>query len=139
MSRADNRALLMSYMTEVWERGDPEAVALFADEDFRRHQSPTAGPLDRASQIERLKGFRQAFPDMTIEVEDVVVTDDRIAFRSTLRGTHLGPFMGIPATGRQVEVGLLDLIRIENGRFAEQWGGPDVYDLLTQLGATVTV
>ena len=64
---------------------------------------------------------------------------DRIAFRSTMRGTHRGEFLGIPPTGIQVTVGLLDVIRIENGKFVEQWGGPDLLDLVQQLGAEISV
>ncbi len=90
-------------------------------------------PLDRGAQRDRLEGFRTAFPDVTIELEDVVAEDDRVAFRSTMRGTHLGEFLGIGPTGRTVEVGLVDIIRIQDGRFAEQWGGPDLFDLVGQL------
>lgn len=133
----ENRALLERYIAEVWDSGNPRAVEEFASEAFRRHAAPGSPPLDRASQIERLEGFRTAFPDITIVVEDVVSEGDLIAFRSTMRGTHRGTFMGIPPTGREVVVGLVDMIRVEDGRFAEQWGGPDMLSLLQQLGATV--
>lgn len=133
----ENTDLLERYIREVWGEGKPDAVDRFASEAFRRHGSPGSAPLDRAAQIERLKAFREAFPDITIEVEDVVSAGDRIAFRSVMRGTHRGEFVGIPPTGRQVTVGLVDIIRVENGRFAEQWGGPDMLDLVRQLGATV--
>ncbi|MDP8929056.1 MAG: ester cyclase [Actinomycetota bacterium] len=51
-------------------------------------------------------------------------------------GTHEGDFLGVAATGRRVEVNLVDLWRIADGRIVEQWGGPDTFDLLRQLGAT---
>ena len=130
----ENRTLLDRYIAEVWGAGDPEAVVRFAAETFKRHTSPGSAPLDRAAQIERLKGIRAAFPDITIEVEDVVTEGDMLVFRSTMRGTHEGEFLGLPPTGRQVVVGLLDLVRIEDGRFAEQWGGPDMLDLVRQIG-----
>ena len=137
MSEIDSRELLERYFVEVWERGNPDAVEEFAAETFQRHTSPGVEPLDRSAQIERLKRFRTAFPDITIEVEDVVVSDDLIAFRSTMRGTHRDEFLGIPPTGKQVTVGLVDMVRVAGGRFVEQWGGPDMLDLLRQLGATV--
>lgn len=132
-----NVQLLNDYVQAVWDEGNPDAVERFASEGFRRHGSPLAEPLDRAQQVERLRGFRSAFPDVQIEVEDVVTDDEHIAFRSTMTGTHLGEFMGIPPTGRHVTVRLVDIIRVEDGKFAEQWGGPDMLDLLRQLGATV--
>jgi steroid delta-isomerase-like uncharacterized protein len=130
-----NRGLLARYMREVWEKGNPEAVEEFAAETFVRHTSPGAESLDRDGQIARLKSLRAAFPDITIEVEDVVDDGDLLAFRSTMRGTHRGEFMGMPPTGREVTVGLVDMVRILDGRFVEQWGGPDMLDLLRQLGA----
>lgn len=137
MARTDNESLLDNYMREVWDKGNPEAVAHFASEDFRRHGRPGTEPLDRSGQIERLKGFRTAFPDITIEVNAAITGDDYIAFRSTMRGSHRGELMGIPPTGRQVTVQLVDMIRVEGGQFVEQWGGPDMLDLLRQLGATI--
>lgn len=135
MSTDRARELLDRYITEVWDAGDPRAVERFASESFRRHTSPGAKPLDRDQQIERLEGFRAAFPDISIEIDDVIADRDLVAFRSTMRGTHEGEFLGIAPTGRQVAVGLVDMVRIEDGRFVEQWGGPDMLDLLEQLGA----
>lgn len=77
--------------------------------------------------------FRAAFPDIALTVDDVLIDGDRIAFRSTLRGTHLGPFRGFEPTGRPVTVSLVDIVRVENDQFVEQWGGPDLLDLLRQI------
>jgi steroid delta-isomerase-like uncharacterized protein len=128
-----NNDLVHSYMDEVWHKGNPDAVEEFLDDNYVRHVSPTSPPIGRQDQIDRLKGFRSAFPDIKITVEDVVASGDRVAFRSTMRGTHQGEFLGVAAAGTQVEVHLLDLWRISEGRVIEQWGGPDIFDLLRQL------
>ncbi|MFO7548091.1 MAG: ester cyclase [Acidimicrobiia bacterium] len=133
----DNRRLLEAYIGEVWEQGDPTAVARFAHPSYRRHLSAVSPPLDLEQQIQRLVGLRAAFPDVSITLEDAVAEGDRVAFRCVLRGTHRGEFLGVAPTGRQVTVGLLDVVRIEDGLIAEQWGGPDLYDLVRQLGASV--
>lgn len=137
MTGTDNERLLERYIREVWDKGNPDAVELFAAEGFLRHGRPGTEPLDRTGQIERLKSFRTAFPDISVEVDDAITSDDYIAFRSTMRGTHRGKLMGIAPTGRQVTVQLVDMIRVEAGKFVEQWGGPDMLDLLRQLGATI--
>jgi predicted ester cyclase len=138
MSVADNKLLLDEYIAEVWDASDIGAIRSFLSPSFRRYVSPLLPPLGIEDQIERITGFREAFPDVRLTVQEVTAEDDRVAFRSTVRGTHLGKFAGIPPTGNQVVVGLLDVVRIEDGRFVEQWGGPDLFDLLRQLGATVT-
>lgn len=133
MSTQANEQLLARYVREVWDKGDLDALERFLSPHFKRHVSPTLPPLDRDGQIERLRGFRSAFPDMTLTVEDVVAGDDRVAFRSTISGTHRGSFAGRDATEKQITVGLVDIVRIEDGLFAEQWGGPDMSDLFRQL------
>lgn len=133
MSAEANEQLLAGYVREVWDEGNLDALERFLSPDFKRHVSPTLPPLDRNGQIERLRGFRSAFPDITLTVEDVVAGDDRVAFRSTIRGTHSGPLAGMAPTEKQITVTLVDIVRIEDGLFAEQWGGPDMSDLFRQL------
>lgn len=135
MPAEKNKALLRRYIEVVWDQQNPAAVDQFLAANYQRYLSPTSTPLTRTGQKHLLTGFRAAFPDIQITVEEVVAEGDRIAFRSTMRGTHQGEFRGIAPTGKRVTVGLLDLIRIENGQFVEQWGGPDLLDLLQQLGA----
>ncbi len=135
MSLEQNKALLLRYIEAVWHKENPAAVEDFLAPNYRRHRSPVKAPLTREQQKELLVGFRAAFPDVTIEIEDIVAEGDRIAFRSTMRGTHQGEFLDITPTGRKVIFSLLDVVRVEDGRFVEQWGGPDIYDLLQQLGA----
>lgn len=133
MSAEANEQLLARYVREVWDEGDLDALERFLSPDFKRHVSPTLPPLDRDGQIERLRGFRSAFPDITLTVEDLVAGDDRVAFRSTIRGTHRGPLAGMAPTEKQITVALVDIVRIESELFVEQWGGPDMSDLFRQL------
>ena len=137
MANDPNKALLRRYIEAVWDNENPEALDEFLAPTYRRHRSPTSPPLNRDEQKTLLIGFRQAFPDVSINVEEMISEGDRIAFRSTMRGTHLGEFLGLEPTGKQVEFSLLDVMRIEDGKFVEQWGGPDIYDLLRQLGAVI--
>lgn len=135
MSPEETKQLLERYVAEVWENGNLDALRDFLAADYRRHVSPTLPPLGLEEQTQRLAGFRSAFPDIELTVEEVIAEGDRIAFRSTITGTHRGELAGLPPTGKQISVGLVDVIRVEDGRFAEQWGGPNMADLFRQLGA----
>src|SRR5688572_21750196 len=134
MSTEANKLLLRRYIEDVWHSGN---LAALVAADYRRHVSPTAPPLTLDGQKQRLAGFRSAFPDIALTLEDVLAEGNRVVFRSTIRGTHEGAFQGIAPTGTRVTVGLLDMVHIQNDRIVEQWGGPDLLDLLRQLGATV--
>jgi len=141
VSEAENRDLIRLYIAEVWEGANPldeTALRKFLSPSLRRHMSPLLPPLDLGGNMERLAGIRSAFPNISITLEDAIYEGDRVVLRGTLRGTHLGEFAGLSPTGKDVTVGVVDVIRVEDGRFAEFWGGPDVFDLIRQLGATVT-
>ncbi|MFW6074828.1 MAG: ester cyclase [Chloroflexota bacterium] len=133
----DHTDLLRSYVADVWGKKDVDALDHYLTEGYRRHLTTRSEPLDREGQKRLVASFWHAFPDAELEIQDVLVEGDRLAFRSIMRGTHRGTFHHIPATGRNVEVYLLDFLRIEDGRFAEQWGGPNLLDLLQQVGASV--
>jgi predicted ester cyclase len=129
------KALVRSYIEEVWTRGNLDAIDIFLGPNYRRHLSPTTEPLLLEGQKQRIAGFRSAFPDVKITIEDVFAEDNYVIFRSTMRGTHRGVFQGIEPTGKTITVTLIDIIRVEHGKFVEHWGGPDLFDLLKQLGA----
>src|SRR5205814_4388570 len=80
--------------------------------------------------------FRSAFPDLRIEIHEQVEQDDLVCSRATFRGTHHGPLFGIAATGRQVTMPGLSMVRVANGQIQEGWIQNDVVGLLRQLGAT---
>lgn len=138
MGSPRNLNILHQYLREVWDEGNIDAVERFLAPTYVRHGSPTEAPIDRTEQMAKLRGFRSAFPDIELTLEEASADRDLVWFRSTMRGTHRGDFLGIAATGRTVRVSLLDLWRVAEGRVVEQWGGPDVFDLARQLGAGLT-
>jgi steroid delta-isomerase-like uncharacterized protein len=79
--------------------------------------------------------FRSAFPDMNVRVDEVIADGDRVATRGRMTGTHQGEFMGIPASGRSVDIGYIDIWRAEDGKLAENWVEMDRVGLLQQIGA----
>ena len=78
--------------------------------------------------------FRGAFPGSYFTVEDMVAEGDKIATRKTFHGTHEGEFMVIPPSGRVVSMGLIDIVRIYDGRVVEHWAMGDSLGLMQQLG-----
>ena len=139
MSAEENKALVRSYIEKVWHQKNSAAIDEFLAVNYQRHTSPNLAPLNREGQKQRLVGIRAAFPDITLTLEEILAEGDRVAFRSTIRGTHKYIFQGIPSTGRQVTVSLVDIVRVEDSKIVEHWGGPDFLDWLQQLGAVISV
>ena len=82
-----------------------------------------------------LKGTEQIFPDMQVEILDLIEEHERIAVRARFTGTHSAKLCGVPATGKKISFEALEIFHIENGKIAESWGyWPDmqILELLTK-------
>jgi steroid delta-isomerase-like uncharacterized protein len=81
--------------------------------------------------------FIDAFPDLSFRNEHMVAEGDLVAAHNVMAGTHQGPFMGIPATGKSFSVPASDVCRFtDDGLIAEHWGVFDMGSLMRQLGVT---
>ena len=79
--------------------------------------------------------FREAFPDLKVEVESMVADEEQVAIAYTVTGTHQGSFHGVAATGKKIKARGVQIARFEDGRIAERWGSSDELGILKQLGA----
>ena len=75
-----------------------------------------------------------AFPDKRYRVDDLIAEGDKVVARWTLQATHIGDYMGIPATNKQISFTGIYIIRFENGKQIEWWLEADFLSLMQQLG-----
>ena len=109
--------------------------ALLAD-DFVEHEETAGLAPTKEGVMAFFRANRAAFPDMRMDAQDVFASGDRVAARVRLTGTHRGPFMGMPATGKQVDIQLIDIMRMgDDGLCHEHWGVLDALAMMQQLGA----
>lgn len=78
--------------------------------------------------------MRTAFPDLHVQVENLVADDDQVAFAYTLTGTHQGPFQGHDATGKTFQVRGVQISKFTDAKLVERWGSTDEVGIMTQLG-----
>jgi len=76
-----------------------------------------------------------AFPDMHLPLEDFVAEGEKVLVRLRVQATHTGPFGDMAATGRRIDIGVLDLFQIRDGVLSELWALLDNLGMLKQLGA----
>ena len=76
----------------------------------------------------------EAFPDLRFDVDEVLAEGDRVVARGRLGGTHRGPFLGAPPTGRAFSIGWIAVYRVEGGKIAERWLQGDDLGMMLQLG-----
>jgi steroid delta-isomerase-like uncharacterized protein len=129
---SENRELLRSIEDAVNSR-DSHAIADIYATDFVFHRE-----MDELHGLDEFNDYLQtlynAFPDMTISIEKVIVEDDMAAVHYTGTGTHEGEYNGIEPTGREVELSGMRIVRIEDGQIVEAWGLTSNLSLLGQLG-----
>lgn len=131
-----NKAISRRVVEEIFNGGRLEVADELVTRDFVGHDpalpEPLLGPAGLKAQA---AGYRSAFPDLRITIEDEIAEGDRVVTRWIARGTHEAELFGIPATGKQTTATGITIDRIVDGRIAEQWNNWDTFGLLQQLGA----
>jgi steroid delta-isomerase-like uncharacterized protein len=133
MSTEENKALVRRWYEE-WNKHSLAGIAEDCVPDYAIHGAPPGTPPGLAGMKQWCIAIWTAFPDAHLVVEDLIAEGNKVASRSTTRGTHQGDFMGIPPTGKQISVTGIGIDRIEDGKFVESWGNFDALGLLQQLG-----
>lgn len=125
-------------MRSAYERltaGDVDGFGELIAEDFVEHEETPGLPPTKAGVLEFFRGVLSAFPDTHMDVEDLFASGDRAVARVKMTATHQGEFMGVPSTGKRVEVELIDIMRFDDaGLVCEHWGVMDSLSLMQQLG-----
>jgi predicted ester cyclase len=133
-----NKATLTRFEKVLGSR-DWELITTTIDEVFDPHALiRTPLPIDGTGPAlakELFGRLLQAYPDLSITVEDLIAEGDKVVTRNTVTGSHQGEYMGIPPTGRRVTYNEIFIVRFANGRIAETWGIVDLMSQMKQLGA----
>jgi steroid delta-isomerase-like uncharacterized protein len=131
----DGHTLVRRYFEEVWNQGKVDVLDELLSPDYVNH-TPSVGdpPLGPAGLKPIVLAIRRAFPDVHFTIEDVVVTVDAVAVRTTMTGTHTGELFGIAPTYRKVRVMQIQIERVRDGRITEHWRVTDELALMRQLG-----
>jgi steroid delta-isomerase-like uncharacterized protein len=127
----ENKALVRRHLEEAVNLGRPEVWVDIMAEDFLLHH-PLVEP-GRSSYAAALGLLRAGFPDLNVEVLDLLAENDRVMVRYIERGTHTGDFVGLPPTGRTYEKHGFALYRIAKGQLAECWMQEDDQGYQQQL------
>ena len=120
---------------ELLNAGDVDGFGDLLSDDFVEHEeTPGLAPTkDGVKAFFRM--YITAFPDLQMDPVDVLPSGDRVVARVKATGTNTGEFMGMPATGKKVDVQLIDIMRFgDDGLVHEHWGVVDALAMMQQLG-----
>jgi steroid delta-isomerase-like uncharacterized protein len=134
MQTETNTTVASRWYEEVFNAGNLALIDELFAPNFVDHDP--SNPLPGLEGVRQLVSmYRGAFPDLHLTIDDEITEGDKVVTRFTGRGTHMGPLMGIPPSGKRVTITAIDILRFENGRIAEHWGNQDLLGMMRQLGA----
>ena len=116
--------------------GDLDAFGELLAEGFIEHEELPGLAPTKEGVLELFRGYKAAFPDLRMDAEDILASGDKAVARVKATGTQKGEFMGMPASGKSVDIQLIDIMRFDDaGMVCEHWGVMDMLSMLQQLGA----
>src|SRR5688500_11818168 len=132
---ADIKAIARRFLEEAFNSGNLAVVDELVAPEFVNHDAalPEPGVGIEAAKAS-ITGYREAFPDLRLTIEQQLAEGEYVTTRWSARGTHQGNLMGMPPTGKQATVTGITIDRIVDGRFVESWTNWDTLGLMQQLG-----
>ena len=134
MSVEDNKAIARRFI-QVWSDENLDTVEELAAPSLVVRY-PTIPEVIRGSREFRhvLAGFRSAFPDSSLRVEEEIAEGEKVVIRWNFSGTHKGSLLGVPATGKKVSWTGMTIYRIVDGKVVEEQGEEDFLGFFRQVG-----
>lgn len=130
---AGNKTLVRRHLSEAVNEKRPDLWHELLAEDFYLHH-PLLTP-GRANYIAAMDALWAAFPDLNVNILDLVAEGDRVVVRYIESGTHTGDFFGVPPSGRRYEKHGFSLYRVADGQIAEAWLQEDDLAFQQQISA----
>jgi len=131
---ADGNAASYRAAVDCANSGDLKGYLDFYSEDVV-FGGVSQEPMDKAGVVAFHENFYSAFPGAQAQFLDLVEHDDRLAARLLLSGPHEGPFLGVPASGNDVQLAITTILTMRDGKCVERWSTADMLGLLIQVGA----
>ncbi len=126
-----NKDVVTRFFEEAYNRKNYQYVMDFFAGDYFEHRDHGARTNQDAFNV--IRSAEQAFPDLTVKIEDLVEEGDLIAVRLTFNATHKATFLGIEATNKNISWEAMEFFRIKNGMITESWGSWPLYDMTNML------
>jgi steroid delta-isomerase-like uncharacterized protein len=134
MSEEANKSVVMRWIEEAVNKGNLAVADEVIATDCIEHVPGPGLASGREGAKQRVAGYRAAFPDLHVTVEDIIAVGDRVVTRWAARGTHRGPLMGIPPTNKPAAWVSIHINRVEDGQIKEDWHASDLLGVMRQVG-----
>jgi predicted ester cyclase len=128
-----NEQVCRAIIERGFNNGDLDSLDAFVAQDAVEHQDGSTSGIDGLRAL--ITELRASYSDLHLEIQDSATSGDMVWFRIRSTGTNDGPMWGRPATGRPMDITVMDVMRVADGRMVEHWGVADRLAVLKQIGA----
>jgi predicted ester cyclase len=135
MAAMEPKTVMRRFVDEYQTRADERAFDELMHPDVIDHSRPPGIAPGAEGVRQQFDGFRAAFDGFRAEILDQIAEGDKVVTRKVFRGTHTGSFQDLRPTGAVVEIHVIDIARVRDGKIVEHWNCVDRLGLLSQLGA----
>lgn len=135
---ADLKAMVRSMYDGISNATDVHAMLdTHVTADFTEHEEMPGieAVTSRETAAQQISAFQKAFSNLRFNVHDLLEDGDHVVARVSVTGTHTGEFMGLPATGNDVDFKTIDIFKFRDGKISDHWGVTDSGTLMMQIGA----
>jgi steroid delta-isomerase-like uncharacterized protein len=135
----DPKQLVRRFVEELWNARRLDVANVIFAEDCVTHQLRSGVPTDavpRGPQAikEHVAGWITSFPDLRFSIEQMLSEGDRVVTQLLMEGTHQGAWLGMPASGKKIQIRMFTVHRIAQGKIIEDWVLVESLGLFQQLG-----
>jgi predicted ester cyclase len=134
----DIRTSARRTLEEIFPAADLDALAEVVHADVVNHELPPGLPQGLRGMQQVVLWLHRAFAELHYDIHQVIAGGDTAVVYCTMRGRHIGEFMGVPPTQRSVAVQQVHIVRFQDGKGIEHWAVRDDLTLMRQLGVLPT-
>lgn len=130
-----NKEIVRRFNIEVIQNTNENTFQELMHNDFINRSASSSNNKKESMWNTFSNVLKRAFPDLRVIIHEQIAEGDLVTTRKTLTGTHQGQLMDIPATNSTVEIHVIDIVRIKDGKYYEHWGINDFEKVITDLKA----
>ncbi|WP_264538161.1 ester cyclase [Flavobacterium sp. N1736] len=95
--------------------------------------APPNAPKDASVMIGFVTGFHKGFSNIAVRIDEVLAEGNKVSLRKTITATHTGEFMGKTATGKKVEMNVIEIDILKDGKITDHWSRNDFMQVVQGL------
>jgi steroid delta-isomerase-like uncharacterized protein len=135
----DPKQVINRFVQELWNERRLDVADSIFSKDCVTHQLRSGVPADAVQRgpeaiKEHVAGWIASFPDLQFSIEQMVSEGDPVMTQMQMEGTHQGAWLGIPASGKKMQIRMFTVHRIEQSKIVEDWVLVESLGLFQQLG-----